>query len=108
MSAMKSNRTSGSLTGCSIPAGTPAERIIARNREQRLVIEEFRPLAESLEWRLGQRSFWDRGSAAFTSDAIPVPYIVNNDGTLSSKAAKLLVDSLAAEEAGRGNPRHFS
>src|SRR5262249_40372889 len=39
-----------------------------------------------------------RGSSAFTSDAIPVPYVINNDGTLSSKAAQLLFRSLAVEE----------
>src|SRR5262249_31768433 len=77
------------------------EAIIADSQEARVVLEEFRPLAESLEWIVGQRHFWQQGSAVFTSDAVQVPYVVNNDGTLAKRAAELLFRNLAvAEEMG--------
>lgn len=53
-----------------------------------VIVQDYRPLAESLEWRLA-RVWWRRqGPRAFTSGA--VPYLVNNDGRLASEAAALL------------------
>jgi tetratricopeptide (TPR) repeat protein len=53
------------------------------------VIEEFRPLAESLEWRLASL-YWRRmGALPFAENE--VPFLVNNSGRLSEAAARLLL-----------------
>ena len=46
-------------------------------------LQDYRPLAESLEWELGQEYLRRRGSLAFIGDHEPVPFVVNNDGNLS-------------------------
>ena len=68
----------------------------------RSVIQDFCPLAESLEWELGQEYLRERGNKAFISDANPVPFVVNNDGTLSRNAAEVFFASLQA--ASRDGP----
>src|SRR5262249_38378354 len=45
----------------------------------RPTIQQFCPLGESIEWRLGQRYWHERGNQAFLADSSPVPYLVNND-----------------------------
>ena len=85
-----------------------AESILTEAQEQRFIIEDFRPLAESLEWDLGQRYLRERGSKAFLSDTSPVPFVINNDGVLSRQAAELLFTSLVeAEKTGPLEPRIF-
>jgi tetratricopeptide (TPR) repeat protein len=76
--------------------------ILARSQSTRDVIQDFVPLAESLEWELGQQYLRERGSKAFTSDFSPVPFVINNDGALSKKAAEVLFASLS--EAERSTP----
>src|SRR5437870_432538 len=77
-----------------------AEAILAKAQSSRPVIQDFVPLAESLEWQLGQEYLRQRGNKAFLSDATPVPFVINNDGTLSRNAAEVFLASLqAAEEA---------
>src|SRR3977135_3070790 len=61
-------------------------------------IQDFVPLAQSLEWDLGQEYLRQRGNKAFISDASPVPFVINNDGTLSRNAAELLFTSLVEDE----------
>jgi tetratricopeptide (TPR) repeat protein len=64
-----------------------------------LVLQDFRPLADSLDWELGQRYWHERGSHAFSSDK--VPFVPNNDGNLSMQAAEVFFASLCeAERAG--------
>jgi len=83
-----------------------AESILTEAQEQRFIIEDFRPLAESLEWDLGQRYLRERGSKAFLSDTSPVPFVINNDGVLSRQAAELLFTNLVeAEKSGPLEPR---
>ncbi len=65
----------------------------------RFVLQELTPLAESLEWELGARYLSWRGSRAFLSDPVPVPYAVNNTGALSQHAADLLFTALTTAEA---------
>jgi tetratricopeptide (TPR) repeat protein len=85
-----------------IPTGSPAERVLAHAQAGREVVQEFVPLAQSLEWELGQQYLRQRGNKAFLSDASPVPFVVNNDGSLSRNAADVFFASLlAAEQAGR-------
>lgn len=72
---------------------------VLRNAQQnRAVIEDFCPLAESIEWKLGRNYLRESGNVAFLRDAEPVPYGINNDGVLSVHAAELLFRSLVAKE----------
>src|SRR5262249_41359521 len=89
------------------PAAAPTdlrsttEAILAKAQSSRAVIQDFVPLADSLEWNLGQEYLRQRGNKAFLSDASPVPFVINNDGTLSRNAAEVFFASLQdAEEAG--------
>jgi tetratricopeptide (TPR) repeat protein len=75
-----------------------AEEVLVHAQEGRAVVQEFCPLAASLEWELGQEYLRQRGSQAFLGDASPVPYVVHNDGTLSRSAAEVLFASLKAAE----------
>jgi tetratricopeptide (TPR) repeat protein len=81
---------------------TPAaEQILAKAQSSRVVIQDFVSLAASLEWNLGQEYLRQRGNKAFLSDASPVPFVINNDGTLSRNAAEVFFASLQdAEEKG--------
>src|SRR5437762_486265 len=79
-------------------AGSAAEAILAKAQSNRPVIQDFVPLAESLEWNLGQEYLRQRGNKAFLSDATPVPFVINNDGTLSRNAAEVFFASLQDAE----------
>jgi tetratricopeptide (TPR) repeat protein len=77
------------------------QQVLAHAQSSREVIQEYCPLAESLEWELGQQYFRERGNKAFISDTIPVPFLINNDGTLSRNAAEVFFSScVAAEKTG--------
>jgi tetratricopeptide (TPR) repeat protein len=77
------------------------EQVLAHAQAGREVVQDFVPLAESLEWVLGQQYLRKRGNKAFLADSSPVPYVVNNDGSLSRNAAEVFFTSLvAAEKAG--------
>src|SRR4051812_41086406 len=79
-----------------------AVEILDRAQSGRLVLEDYRPLAESLEWELGQEYLRQRGSLAFISDPEPVPWVINNDGNQSIRAAEVFFTSLlVADEAGK-------
>jgi tetratricopeptide (TPR) repeat protein len=83
-------------------ASSPAERVLAHAQAGREVVQDFVPLAESLEWTLGQEYLRQRGNKAFLSDVSPVPFVVNNDGSLSRNAAEVFFTSLlAADKAGQ-------
>jgi tetratricopeptide (TPR) repeat protein len=65
----------------------------------RIIVEDFRPLSQSLDWRLGQIYFSKYGQTAFSSG--DVPFAVHNDGRLSALAAEMLFTSvLEAERSG--------
>jgi hypothetical protein len=67
----------------------------------RIILQDFRPLGESLEWELGQQYWLERGNQAFVGSE-PVPFLINNDGNLSMKAAEVFFTSLQeAEKAGK-------
>src|SRR5438128_187430 len=77
------------------------EQVLAHAQAGREVVQDFVPLAESLEWVLGQQYLRQCGNKAFLADSSPVPYVVNNDGSLSRNAAEVFFTSLvAAEKAG--------
>src|SRR4051794_38230059 len=75
-----------------------AEQVLAHAQAGREIVQDFVPLAESLEWSLGQEYLRQRGNKAFLSDVSPVPFVVNNDGTLSRNAAEVFFTSLLAAE----------
>src|ERR1700722_13211058 len=74
-------------------------------QSNRQVLQDFTPLSDSLEWTLGSRYFACRGSNAFLSERIPVPYVINNTGALSRRAADGLFAALCASgnETSKGN-----
>src|SRR5271169_468085 len=80
------------------PCSSTAEQVLIQAQSSRPVIQEFVPLAESLEWELGQEYLRQRGNKAFISDASPVPFVINNDGALSRNAADVFFTSLEAAE----------
>ena len=55
------------------------------------LVEDYRPLTESLEWRLSQQ-YWDtQGTKGFVQSE--VPYTITSSGTLSAQAATLLFEN---------------
>ena len=64
------------------------------------VIEEFRPLAECLEWRLGEAHWRQAGTLPFARNE--VPFQVNNSGRLSENAAQLLLANCLETEPDDG------
>lgn len=81
--------------GLDRPATNPVE-ILNEARADRRVIQDFRPLAESIEWELAQLYWNERGGGAFLSDG--VPFVINNDGNLSRNAADVFFASLAESD----------
>ena len=81
-----------------VAAGSLAERVLAHAQAGREIIQDYVKLAASLEWELGQEYLRQRGNKAFLSDASPIPFVVNNDGTLSRNAAEVFFMSLQAAE----------
>jgi tetratricopeptide (TPR) repeat protein len=69
------------------------EQVLAHAQRGREVVQEFCALAASLEWVLGQEYLRLGGNKVFLSDALPVPFVVNNDGNLSRKAAEVFFES---------------
>ncbi|HET9319887.1 MAG TPA: SAM-dependent methyltransferase [Bryobacteraceae bacterium] len=65
------------------------------------LIEDYRPLAESLEWQLASLHWMHEGVLPFVQSG--VPYLVNNDGLLSANSAALLFANCleAAPDEGR-------
>jgi hypothetical protein len=71
--------------------------VLSTAQSGRFVLQDFAPLAESLEWELGGRYLSGRGSLAFLSDPVPVPYAVNNSGSLSREAAEVFFATLETQ-----------
>jgi tetratricopeptide (TPR) repeat protein len=65
-----------------------AQQVLADVTVRSAPIEEFRPIAESLEWKLGQLYWNHEGVGPFVRNE--VPYLVNNDGLASESAAVVL------------------
>src|SRR5205085_12138324 len=74
------------------------ERVLAHAQSGREIVQDFVLLADSLEWELGQTYLRQRGNKAFLSDSSPVPFVVNNDGSLSRNAAEVFFASLVAAD----------
>ena len=85
------------------PGEVNAHSVLRRAQAGRVVIEDYRPLAASIEWRLGQRYFREHGANAFISDT--VPFVINNDGTLSAAVAEISSKACSApKQAAPWNP----
>jgi hypothetical protein len=62
-----------------------------------------------VEWELGQDYLRQRGNKAFISDSSPVPFVVNNDGSLSRHASDVFFANVeAADKAGMLEPEIFA
>jgi hypothetical protein len=80
-------------------AGKSAAAHLGRAHASRPVVQDYCPFPQSVEWQLGQRYLSEHGSRAFLHDPGPVPYVVNNDGALSRRAAQVLFEGLLEAEA---------
>jgi Tfp pilus assembly protein PilF len=86
----------------------PVRDIFANAQSGRTLIQDFSPLPDSIEWQLGQSYLRERGNRAFINDPEPVPFVVNNDGSLSANAAAVcFAGLLAADKAGALEPEIF-
>jgi tetratricopeptide (TPR) repeat protein len=90
-------RASADVPAAAADARTPADGL-AGAPSGRFVIQDFCPLADSLEWELGQAYFREAGTKAFLSETSPVPWAINNNGAMSEGAAEVFFSSLAAAE----------
>src|SRR5690242_13571045 len=86
-----------SSKGSAFGPSHPAASILEGAQRGHTIIQDFLPLAESLEWELGQRHYGERGSKVFLRPD-PVPFAINNNGNMSIKAAELLFASLLDAE----------
>ena len=82
------------------PSKTLAEQILTNAQNNRPVLQDFVPLADSIEWELGQQYLRDRGNKTFISDASPVPFVVNNDGNLARNAANVVFTRVLEPDKG--------
>jgi tetratricopeptide (TPR) repeat protein len=96
---LRNNYGSGPLLS---KGGSRSVDNLAKAQEGRPVVQDYCPFPESIEWELGQRYLRERGSKAFLHDAAPVPFVINNDGSLSLSAAQLLFTSLMEAEKDSG------
>lgn len=74
-----------------------AARLLADASADSICLQDFRPLAESLDWELGQAAWSRRASRCFLADG--VPFAATNNGWLARNAADLLFTALAEAEA---------
>ncbi len=77
-----------------------AAELLRRTSVWRQLVEDFRPLARSLEWRLADLHWMREGVFPFIDSH--VPYLVNNDGRLSADAAALLFQNCLETRARQG------
>jgi tetratricopeptide (TPR) repeat protein len=82
-------------------------QLLAGAQSSRDIVQDFVPLSRSLEWDLGQEYLRQRGNKAFISDASPVPFVINNDGTLSRHAAEVFFLSLTEAERAETLPNEI-
>ncbi|MGE5693621.1 MAG: hypothetical protein ACM3YF_07575, partial [Candidatus Zixiibacteriota bacterium] len=71
--------------------------ILTTSLDKPFVIQDYRPLAECLDWELGQLFWREAGCGVFLGGE--VPFKITNDGNLSRKAARVFFAGLAAAEA---------
>ncbi len=67
------------------------ENSLNKTKIERRVLQEFCPLAQSLEWELASLSWDEQGVLPFADNA--VPFIITNSGRLSEHSAAVLFES---------------
>ncbi|MFW6161642.1 MAG: SAM-dependent methyltransferase [Planctomycetota bacterium] len=80
-----------------------ATRLLADAAAETVCLQPPRPLAESLDWELGQLAWSTRAREAFFADG--VPFVATSDGWLARNAAELLYTALAEAAAQAPLPR---
>lgn len=75
-----------------LPQPLGIDEIFEHTSDAPQIIESFLPLGCSLDWELGQLYYLQRGNSAFLNGE--VPYLVNNDGILATRAAEVFFTSL--------------
>ena len=83
--------SSSPCTACPAPA-----EVVGAVSDNKLLIQDFCPVENSIDWKLGQLYFRQRGHHSFLSG--DVPFTINNDGYFSKHAAELLFTSLVEAE----------
>lgn len=73
---------------------------LARVTVETTVLEEFKPLFTSLEWRLAAEH-WNRAGVLLFAEGA-VPFAINNSGRLSEAIAALVFEHCRERAAGRG------
>ena len=86
------------------PPAAPST-ILARTQGDRPILQDFRPLSQSLEWELSRTYFQHRGSRAFAAASDHVPFEITSDGTLSLQAAEVVFEHLSVTDSGNRNDR---
>lgn len=71
--------------------------VLTEAEPQQLVVQDYCPISESIDWELSRLYFDAHGPRAFTTGE--VPYVINNDGRLSCDAAALLIAQLEVADA---------
>src|SRR6266849_2287006 len=81
------------LDSLDLPAARPVQEYLQRLIAIPLLVQDFRPLASSLEWELARHSWSREGLRQFASGR--VPFIINNNGRYSEAAARVLFANLS-------------
>jgi tetratricopeptide (TPR) repeat protein len=80
---------------CQMATADPLETLRGVDVSPRM-LEDDRPLTESIEWRLSETYWNTHGTAGFVQSE--VPYTVTSSGTLSANAARLLFHNCCEHE----------
>jgi tetratricopeptide (TPR) repeat protein len=80
---------------------SPATESIQRVSVWRQMVDDYRPLAHSLEWQLSTLHWIEAGVLPFIDSS--VPFLINNNGRLSSNAAALLFANCVEAPPGEGD-----
>jgi tetratricopeptide (TPR) repeat protein len=86
------------LRSLDLPPPRPVQERLHQLTAAQLVVQDFRPLASSLEWELGRYSWSNEGLHQFASGR--VPFIINNNGRFSEAAARVLFANLSEQPPG--------
>ncbi len=69
------------------------EELVSGAKQERVLLEDFRPVTRSLEWTLSRLHWRTAGTLPFADNE--VPFLINNSGRLSEDAAALLFHNCA-------------
>jgi hypothetical protein len=89
---------------CAVNAQGPAS--VGRAGGSLGIVDEFRALSQSLEWRVSEAYWHHEGVRPFARKE--VPYRANNDGRLSDSAARLLFANCSSPSRSLAATRVFA